>query len=252
MLFFKRILDVKKSDTPSERRGGSRYAVLPGFPIKTVLNLVGRDELGQPLPSRDGEGLDWTGRLLNLSATGARVQMPRTVLVERGDACSLKVDVQGYLLAVPGRIAHVAERADSLVFGLALDLAASRTAAAYRQLVELVALGSTLRVLRPLQADNSGYLVEEYAGEPASRLLVWRQMVGREVAAFEFQLKDCLVRGLAGRDGVECFPGTEAAGARPATGAKAEEIRRLYQWVVLNLAPAVPADVREFLQRHAA
>lgn len=252
MLFFKRILEANKTTAPSDRRGGSRYAVHPGFPVKTMLNLVGRDELGQPLPAHDGEGRDWTGRLINLSDTGARVQMPLTVLAQRDDTCRLKIDVQGYELAVPGHIAHVAERRDSLVLGLALDLAHSRTATAYRQLVELVALGSTLKVLRPLQPDSSGYLVEEYAGEPASRLVVWRQMVGREVAAFEFQLKDCLVRGLAGRDGVECYPGIEAAGARQAAGAKAEEIRRLYQWVVLNLAPAVPADVREFLQRHAA
>ena len=38
-------------------------------------------------------------------------------------------------------------------------------------------------------------------------------------------------------------------GDRHGTG---EEIQRLYQWVVLNLAPAVPADVRDFLQQRAA
>ncbi|MFZ5495964.1 MAG: PilZ domain-containing protein [Verrucomicrobiota bacterium] len=249
MLFFKRILDVKNSKASSERRGGSRYVVQPGFPVKTALNITSRDEFGEPIPA---QSMDWVSRLVDLSAAGARVQVPRTVVAQRGDACRLKIDVQGYLLEVPAAIAHVADRRDSFLFGLALDLGASRTQAAFRQLVELVALGSTLKQLRPLQPDASGYLVEEYTGEPSSRLVIWRQLVGREVAAFEFQLKDCLVRGLSGRDGVECFPGTEAAGARRATGAKGEEIRRLYQWVVLNLAPAVPADVRDFLQRHAA
>jgi hypothetical protein len=249
MLFFKRILDVKKNEASSERRVAARYAVLPGFPLKTVLSITGRDDLGQPLK---GEGTDWTGRLINLSATGARVQMPRTVIAQRDDKCGLKLDIQGYELIVPGVIAHVAERRDSLVFGLGLDLEASRTAAAYRQLVELVALGASLRQVKPLQPDPSGYLVEQFAGEPSSRLVVWRQMAGRDVAAFEFQLKDCLVRGLAGRAGLECFTGTDSATARPASGAKAGEILRLYQWVVLNLAPAVPADVRDFLQLHAA
>ena len=252
MLFFKRILDVKKTAAPSERRVAARYAVLPGFPLKTVLNIVGRDELGQPLTGRGGEGTDWTGRLINLSSTGARVQMPHTVLAQRGDACRLKLDMQGYVLVVPGTIAHVAERRDSLVFGLALDLEASLTAAAYGQLVELVALGSTLKLVKPLQPDASGYLVEQYEGEPSSRLVIWRQMVGREVAAFEFQMKDCVVRGLAGREGLECFTGTSTTGVKAATGAKGEEILRLYQWVVLNLAPAVPADVRDFLQSHTA
>lgn len=248
MLFFKRILDVKKAETPSERRVAARYAVLPGFPLKTVLTITGRDDLGEPL---EGEGTDWTGRLINLSSTGARVQMPRTVIAQRGDVCQLKLDMQGYELVVPGSIAHVAERRDSLVFGLALDLEASRTAAAFRQLVELVALGSTLKEIKPLQPDASGYLVEQYGGEPSSLLTVWRQMAGREAAAFEFQLKDCVVRGLAGRAGVECFAGTDAKATRPASGAKGGEILRLYQWVVLNLAPAVPADVRILLQQHA-
>jgi len=248
MLFFKRILDVKKSAAPAERRGGERYAVRPDFPVKTIVNIAGRDDLGQPL--ENSPGIDWTGRLINLSASGARVQLPRTVIAQRGDACTLRIDVQGYVLEVPGIVAHVAERRDSLVFGLTLDLGSSPAQLAFRQLVELVALGSTLKLVRPAQPDESGYIVEQYAGEPASRLTIWRQMVGREVAAFEFQMKDCIVRGLAGRQGLECFDG--AATGRPVKGAKEDEIQRLYQWVVLNLAPAVPADVRDFLMRIAA
>lgn len=252
MLFFKRILDTRKPEAPSDRRGGSRFAVQAGFPVKAILNIAGRDELGQPLADKNKQGLDWTGRLIDLSSSGARIQVPRTVLAERGDSCRLKIDVQGYELVVPGKIAHVAERRDSLLFGLALDLEASQTQAAFRQLVELVALGSTLKQSKPLQPDASGYMVEEFTGEPSSRLVIWRRMVGREVAAFEFVLKDCVVRGLADREGLECFAGADAATARRASGAKGEEIQRLYQWVVLNLAPAVPADVRDFLQQHAA
>lgn len=253
MLFFKRILDVKKTETgPSERRGNERYAVLPDFPVKTVVNIAGRDDFGQPIKTRSGEGTDWTGRLINLSSAGARVQLPRTIAALRGDACTLKIDVQGFELAVPGRVAHVAERRDSFVFGLALDLEASPAQLAFRQLVELVALGATLKQVRPPQPDASGYIVEQYAGEPASRLTIWRHLVGRDVAAFEFQLKDCAVRGVSGRDGVECFATTDTARGAPVKGAREDEIQRLYQWVVLNLAPAVPADVREFLQQHAA
>ncbi|AOS44700.1 PilZ domain protein [Lacunisphaera limnophila] len=249
MLFFKKILESKKPEAPTDRRVAARYAVLPGFPLKTVLNIAGRDDLGELLK---GEGMDWTGKLINLSATGARVQMPRTMLAQRGDPCRLKLDMQGYELVVPGTIAHVTERRDSLVFGLTLNLAASGTAAAFRQLVELVALGSTLKQVKPLQPDESGYMAEQYAGEPESRLIVWRQLAGREVAAFEFQLKDCVVRGLAGRAGLECFTGTEGATRRPASGVRGEEILRLYQWVVLNLAPELPTDVRTFLLQHAA
>jgi hypothetical protein len=252
MLFFKRILDVKKEEAPADRRGNARYSVLPDFPVKTVVNIVGRDDTGQLLKSRDGVGTDWTGKLVNVSSAGARVQLPRTISTARGDPCLLKIDIQGFELAVPGKIAHIAERRDSLVFGLALALEESPAQLAYRQLVELIALGATLKQVRPPQADGSGYIVEQYAGEPASRLTVWRRLVGREVAAFEFQLKDCAVRGLEGRSGLECFAGPDTSAAQPVKGAREDEIQRLYQWVVLNLAPAVPGDVREFLQKHAA
>jgi hypothetical protein len=252
MLFFKRILDVKKAEAPTDRRGNSRYSVLPDFPVKTVVNIVGRDDTGQPLKSRDGQGTDWVGKLVNVSSSGARVQLPRTISAVRGDPCLLKIDIQGFELAVPGKIAHIAERRDSLVFGLALNLEESPAQLAFRQLVELIALGATLKQVRPPQADGSGYIVEQYAGEPASRLTIWRRLVGREVAAFEFQLKDCAVRGLEGRNGLDCFAGPDTSAAQPVKGTREDEIQRLYQWVVLNLAPAVPGDVREFLQKHAA
>lgn len=251
MLFFKKILNVKKAETPAERRGGGRYAVLPDFPIKTVINLSGRDDLGQLIKTKDGQGWDWAGQLINLSSSGARVQMASTVEVLTGDPCVLKIDVQGFELAVPGRIAHRAERRGALVLGVALEIETSPARLAYRQLVELIALGASLKQEKPLQPDATGYLAEEYAGEPASRLIIWRHLVGREIAAFEFQLKDCTVRGLAETPGLQFFTGSGPT-ARTATGAKAEEILRLYQWVVLNLAPVVPADVRTFLQQQSA
>ncbi len=251
MLFFKRILDVSKSSTPSDRRGGPRYAVKPGFPIKAVLNILGRDEQGHLLRSRDGEGWDWTGRLMDISYSGARMQMPRTVSAVRGDTCHLKIDVQGHEITVPARIAHIADRRDSFVFGLTLNTPAAADAPAFHQLVELIALGATLRPVRPLQPDDSGYLGEEYAGEAGSRLVIWRHVAGRDIAAFEFQLKDCLVRGLDSRSPLQCLAGGADA-AQPVSGAKGEEIHRLYQWVVCNLAPTVPADVCNFLRDRAA
>ncbi len=252
MLFFKRILDVKKPEAPTDRRGNSRYAVLPDFPVKTVVNIIGRDDSGNLLKSRNGEGTDWGGRLVNVSSSGARIQLPRTISAIRGDGCTVKIDIQGFELVVPGKVAHLADRRDSLLMGVALDLEGSNAELAYRQLVELIALGATLKQVRAPEPDGSGYIVEQYAGEPASRLTIWRRLVGRDVAAFEFQLKDCAVRGMAERPGLECFSVPDTAAAQPVKGAREDEIQRLYQWVVLNLAPAVPADVREFLQQHAA
>lgn len=252
MLFFKRILDVRQTPaTPAERRDATRFPVNREFPLQAVLNIAGRDGQGTLLKPQDRAGWDWPGRLLDLSSTGARLQVPVTVAVQRHDAGVLKLDVQGYQLDIPCVVANVAEQHEVCVFGLALDLEATGTLEGYRQLLDLVALGSTLRLVQPAQPDPSGYLLEQYAGEPASRLSIWRHHEGREVSAFEFQLKDSLVRGLADRAELECFATTEAGLGRVVTQTHWEEIYRLYQWVVLNLAAVVPADARAFLLKHA-
>jgi len=253
MLFFKRILDGRKDPGApvANRRVAARFVVHRQFPVKAVLMIAGRDEAGALLKPDDREGWDWPGRLVNLSTTGARMQVPRSVIVHRDDLGRLKLDVQGYQLEIPCRIAHVVEQRDSYIFGLALDLGDADVKAAYHQLIDLVAMGSSLKLVKKPKPDESGYLLEQYAGEPATCLSVWRQPAGRVVTAFEFLLKDCFVRGLAADDRLECFTGTEKATARTVTAAQAEEIKRLYQWVVLNLAPAVPAEVRAFLLKHA-
>lgn len=252
MLFFKRILDVRKSPTIStERRVAARFAVSRRFPLQTVLNISGRDEHGQLLKPKAGEGWDWPGRLVDLSITGARVQVPLTIIVQREDQGRLLLDMQGHKLEIACRIAHVSERREYALFGLELDLRAAGTHAAYSQLLDLVALGASLKLTRPAARDRSGYLLEQYTGAPASRLSVWRLRTDKSIAAFEFQLKDCFVRGVADNDDLECFAGSDVTKGRAVAPSQAEEIRRLYQWVVLNLNSTVPAEVRAFLLKHA-
>jgi hypothetical protein len=252
MLFFKRILDVRKPPAiSSDRRGAARFAVSRKFPLQSVLNISGRDEHGQLLKPKSGEGWDWPGRLIDLSTNGARLQVPLTVLVHRDDTGRLRLDLQGHKLEVPCRIAHISDRREYALFGLELNLQAAGTHAAYRQLLDLVALGASLKLVKPSARDKSGYLLEQYAGEPGARLSVWRLRTDKTVAAFEFRLKDCFVRGLAENDDLECFAGTDAETGRAVTPVQGEEIHRLYQWVVLNLSSVVPADVRAFLLRHA-
>lgn len=124
MLFFKRILGTQKEDAPPERRGGQRHAIAPRFPMKTTFNTVGRDEMGNLLKSKDGLGMDWGGVLINLSGSGARMQVPSTVHAQRGDPCHMKFDLEGYVLTVPGQIAHISERHDSFIYGIKLDVGA--------------------------------------------------------------------------------------------------------------------------------
>jgi len=252
MLFFKRILGTTDSDAPPERRGGNRYTVGARFPMKVILNTTGRDEMGQPLKSKDDAGWDWTGRLINLSASGARMQVPSTMHSHQGDPCQLKFEIEGYQLVLPGRIAHISERRDSFIYGLQLDVSSDEHGQAFRQLVDLVALGSTLQPAKASTPDETtGYLVEQYVGEEQSRLDVWREYAGRTIVAFDFRLKEWCVRGLLDRPTLEYFVDVNDE-TQPAPEAQTAEIHRLFHWVVPNVSTTVPADVREFLQKFAA
>jgi hypothetical protein len=251
MLFFKKILGTSKDDAPAERRGGERYAITSRFPMKTTFNTVGRDEIGNLL--KNGEGRDWSGVLINLSISGARMQVPSTVHAHKGDACKLKFDLEGYVLVVPGEIAHITHRHDSFLYGMKIHLTDDENSQAYRQLIDLVALGAMLKPAKPTQPDEeSGYLVEQYLGEESCRLDVWRAHAGRSVVAFDFRLRTYRVRGLSDRANLEYFFESDEAGtAVPAPAAQAAEIQRLFHWVVPNIGPTVPEDVRNFLQKFA-
>lgn len=252
MLFFKRILNTKKSaDEPAERRGGQRYAISAEFPLKAVLNITGRDERGELLKGRSADSWDWSGKLINLSVTGARIQLPPAVVARRGDPCKLLLSLDGYDLVVPGEVAHISSRSDSQIYGLALNTRGEIVGRAYQQLLELIAIGATLQLSKPPQSDPSGYLLERYEGDYFSSLDVWREYVGRIPAAFDFQIRECRVRGLADQSPLQFLIGSDPAQAQPASPAQGAEIERFFRWAVPNIGEGVPKDVRDFLQRYA-
>ena len=254
MTFFKRILKEPEpvaTEAPRiERRSVPRFVVSSQFPLKAVVSFVGRDESGAPM-SNTRHGWNWKGRLIECSELGARMQLGPGIRAEPAENCDLKLSIQTYEINVPCHIANLSETPEGMVLGLVHDLSDAAIRRDYLQLLEVVALGSTL-TLQPkaAQPDASGYLVEIYASTRASRLTVWRHPADASVAAFEFQLQDSLVRAAAGH-GAEFLADVAGTGSRPASSDQCLEIGRLFTWVVPNLAPAVPEDVRVFLQYYA-
>lgn len=254
MLFFQRIL---KEPAPAastapmvERRSARRFAISPAFALKAVLSFVPRDESGAPM-SNTRQGWNWKGRLIDCSEEGVRMQLGPGLKLALDEPCDLKLAVEGYELTIPCHVTNLTDQPEGVLLGLRHDIKDGENMSAYRQLLEIVALGATLKLHQPAAPDASGYLVEKYAGNRASRLTVWRHPADNSVAAFEFQLKDNLVRAAAGQR-VEFLADTDGHGSRPASTEKCLEIGRLFTWVVPNLATVVPADVREFLQRCAS
>jgi PilZ domain len=252
MLLFNRILQPPApAEVPRvERRRSKRFAVNPKFPLKAVLSFIPRDDTGAPM-AQSRQGWNWKGRLIDCSELGARIHMGPVPKMEARDECDLMLNVDDFALSVPCQIANIAETAEGLVFGLTHNIEEETTRNAYRQLLDVLALGYTLKLqAKSTKADDSGYLVERYAGDGPSRLTIWRIPSDGAVSAFEFQLKDSLVRGAEGRT-IKYLAGS-GADFRPASAAKCLEIQRLFNWVLPNLAPAVPEDVQKFLQRFGA
>jgi hypothetical protein len=251
MQLFNSILQDPATGEPRpERRRTQRFVINPAFPLKAVLSYVGRDDTGAPM-SNSRHGWHWKGRLIDCSEEGARLQLGPGLKAVVGEACDLKLSVQDFGLTVPCHVVNIVEDEAGMIFGLTHAFTDEADAAAYRQLVEVLALGSTLKArAKKSTVDQSGYLAEQFANDRPARLTVWREQSSRGVVAFEFLLQENVVQAAAGQP-MEYLTGTEATGALPATAAKAMEIHRLYCWVLPNLPAEVPADVREFLQTYA-
>lgn len=249
-LFFDRILKESSGEVVApERRSSQRFALNPEFPLKAVLSLVARDESGELL-SNSRAGWHWKGHLIDISQFGARMQVGPGLRAAVGDAGELWLSIGEFKLTVPCHIAHQREHDEGMVFGLKHDITDDATWAAYRQLIEVVALGHTLKPQsKEARPDGSGYLVEQFASPRPARLTLWRRTENKALAAFEFLLKSDVVRALAGND-PEYFTYTEGNEVRPAPSTHAIEIHRLFQWVVPNITPVVPDDVRRFLRTY--
>ncbi len=251
MLFFERILNAATGSKASrEKRRQSRYALNPAFPLRAVLCLTGRDTFGNPLKASDDKGWDWKGQLVNFSSTGVQMALPPAALAARGDDCQLKLTLERYQLVIPSRVAHLKEHRDHVMFGLELNLTESETRRAYRQLVDLVAIGASFKLNKSESTDDSGYRVELYGGREAKAMLtVWRDSAKQMVSAFELKVMEFYIRGTSKNRKLKYFCRGAENKLNPVPIAQHAEMQRLFRWILPNLTTAVPADVQDFMKQ---
>lgn len=253
MLLFKRILNfTRQKVADSEQRGAERYAVGAAVQFKAAVRLARHDSAGRPDP-RGRQGPDLPARVVNLSTLGASVQLPAGAEAHHGEDCLFRLDLDGYHLDIPGKVAYFRAFPDHATCGVAFAFDFFEVRKAYLQLLEAVAIGASLAPVKAddIKPDATGLEREVYRGKEAAQLSVWRKEADGEIHRFDFRMNDYGVRWSLGETELETYacgkgPGRKAVGT-PLTKAEHEEVSWLFCLAVPNLARSVQADVRKFL-----
>jgi hypothetical protein len=256
VLLFKRILNFTKAGVArSEKRKAQRYEVGHPFPFKTVLTVLGQDSEGRSVANADS-GVDWAGRLANLSSSGASIQLHSAASGVRGGRCILTLSREKYVFRIPGTIAYFRSYPHYMLCGFSFNFPDFETQKAYLQLLEPVSIGAALTPVesKKVKQDAAGLRKEQFKGPDASLLTVSWQVPGSVVRNFDFRMNDYGVRWSEGMSKVEPYglpPGSKTAStsAVPLSPAQLEEVRRLFCLAVPNLAKSVPAEVRKQLAK---
>lgn len=260
--FFKHILDFKRAALArlKDKRKARRYYVGPAFPLKAQLVLTDSDgspRKGREAPAPDA-GRNWGGSLFNMSGEGLSLQLPPAAIARRGEETFVTLSLDGHELKLPCRVAHFRVQAGTAHCGLTLEFPGETERKSYLQLLEAVALGSTLVPAAGSASshDRPGMRAERYKSARPALLTAWRDATSGELTGFELVLRDHCLHGEAKRPALEIFAnkagGEKSAWSAPgftfSNGVENGELRQLFRWVALNTSRTVPTDLREMMR----
>jgi hypothetical protein len=236
--------EEKKPDPASDKRKKTRYLIGPSFPLKVVLAL--RGESGTAWK-------DWSCTLVDVSASGAHVQMNLAAVAFPDNPCRIKFSLGNFNLEIPSTVAHFVCYARYAVCGVRFDFSNAAIEKAYAKILEPVMIGATLAPVETEQ-DSSGRHKEQFANKNTEVLTIWRDPTGGQVSGFHFRMHRFAAEAAQ--------PTGSEAGARPTlklklasadeyslplTDAQDVEARWLYRLAAANLPASMPADVRKYL-----
>lgn len=247
MLLFKSILEKQTDIAPSDdKRKAPRYALGDSFPFKTKLALFQHN--GVKLPEEKPK--EWSATAVNLSATGASVQLSMAAVAFTKEKCRLKFSRGDYVLEISATIAHFRCYSQYSLCGVVFNFPSAAAQLAYLQLLEPVVLGSSLAPIEVVQ-DTPGQIMEQFGGVN-SALTIWRDGPEGPITGFDFRMRQYAVRWTEGKPELELHAIADGNEGSPGelvelTSEQHDEVRWLFCLSVPHLAKAVPADVRKFL-----
>lgn len=242
-----------------DKRRAPRYPVGETFPVKGIVSLCNQDNRGKAVPTEQQTWQNWSGRLINLSSSGASIQLAASALASRGQICRFKLSLDGKQIEMEGLIAYFRTFNQYSLCGLSFTFPDEATQKTYMQLLEMVMIGASIEPAAKglFVKDSAGMAKEVYQGKNKTRLSVWRNNASGSVSHFEFRVHDHLLRGSAQNfkleiDLLEKVNGQSAStppqpSAQKLTPTQAAEVRQMFRWVVTNLPKSVPGHVKKFL-----
>lgn len=250
MLLFRRIFDFQKSDVQQfvDQRLNRRYTPGRTFPLRASLVEGGKEAAAQ---------------IHDLSASGLALITERGAAPAPGKDLRVRLTLPPYVLELKGVAAHFRPVDDGMLCGMSLVFDDFTQLKSYLQLLQPVSIASTLQAVDParVQQNEPQFIKQVFRGESDSVLSVWlEKRLGTPLHSFEFRMHDYFVRAEASIGVLEVFlreqieathKGKITTPVFDTSGAASAEIRQLFRWVVLNLPPEIPDDVRVFMQRMA-
>ncbi len=249
MLLFNRILDFEpdKVVQMGDQRLDQRYTPGPAFPLQAWLVINGKE---------------WPAKVANLSSNGIGLTVDPAAQPTARELVKIKLSVGKHQQVISAQLKHVRPASKGVYCGIGMNFDNFIVQKIYLQLLQPIIIGQSLQpVAADLVIQNEPQLIKQvYRGEDQAVLTVWLgKSPGTPVHSFEFQMHDFFCRADAvvgvleaySREPTDSFKGKLSNPVFDISGGLQDEIRQLFRWILPNLPPAIPDDVRMFLQRFA-
>lgn len=220
-----------------------RYAVSDDCRLKASIRLRSSDEATA--------GKDWPGTLVDMSVSGAHIQISMAAVAFQGDSCVLKLAHGGRKLEMRGFLAHYICSARYSVCGVKFDLGFGGAEKSYEPYLKAIMASATLKV-GETGTEPERYR-EEYNGPGHTKLVVWRNMrPERAVVAFDYAMGryGAAITG-AGNDMLknkEQVRFRALEGAAPLTKEQEADARWEFSLAASNFSKVVPPELKRFLR----
>ncbi len=238
-------MNVNDAQPKESQRKQVRYAVSEDCRLRASLR-VQSSEPGMEIK-------DWPGTLVDMSATGAHIQISMAAVAYQGDGCTLKLAHGAMKVELRCTLMHYICSARYSVCGVRFDYALDQVAEPF---LKAIVASSALKAGE--MTAESGRYREEYLGPGYTKLVVWRDNKP-ERAVVEFDYTMARFGAALAAAGPDMFRNKEMVGFKaaptergPASAplVKSEEVEARWEFSVAasNLPKIIPPDIRKFLR----